>query len=388
MAAELNQKHNDSEIELDPVRGTELGHILGWSTDEGQRRDGASGGIATALALHCLEIGVADEVLVTIVRNEIPVPLLTSDPEIIKEARGSKYSPVPIMDIIDDVRRRPRKIVIIGSGCHLASWQLAEKRFKKLRDCVVLSMGFFCGGVQEVEGLQAVANSLGTKYPEEVEFVGFREGDFPGNVRFRNRTSGDIYDKGLYAALDIVVPFYTLNRCNLCPDNGAWLADLVLADNHPTPENDTAVTIRTKRGLNILESARRMGRIAYQEMSANEISVSTSTRILASKVYPAMSRIGSLEKRGKLVPIFDFDRKEMFARNSQYKKLGFLWNLKYRVILFVASEQRLQCMKKFPTLMQHFGHFIYYFPTTIPGYMPLARIRRKLLDRKILKTEA
>ncbi|MCF6285884.1 MAG: Coenzyme F420 hydrogenase/dehydrogenase, beta subunit C-terminal domain [Candidatus Hydrogenedentes bacterium] len=382
MAEKNNQEYNEAPAAMDPVRGPELGHILGWATDETQRREGASGGIATALMLHCLETGIADEALVTVIRNEVPVPLLTSDPEVIKEARGSKYSPVPIMDIIDSVRRKPRKIVIIGSGCHLASWQLAEKRFKKLRDCVVLSMGFFCGGVQEIDALEALAASLGVKYPEEVEFMGLREGDFPGNARFRHRVTGEIYDKPLYPALDMAVPYYTLNRCHLCPDNSAWLADLVLGDHHDSKDNDTAVTIRTDRGRNILESARRMGRITFSEMTDREVKISTSTQILASKVYPSISRIDFLKKNGRPIPIFDFEHPEMFRCNPQFKRLRFLWVFKYRILSYLSSGWRFSVIKKFPWVMERFGHFLYYFPATIPGYMPLAKLRRKLLDMR------
>lgn len=379
-ASQNNREYNAIPAEEDPVRGPELGHILGWATDEDMRRDGASGGIATAVMLHCLETGIADQALVTVIRNELPVPMLTSDPEIIKEARGSKYSPVPIMEIIDEVRRKPRKIVIIGSGCHLASWQLAEQRFKKLRDCVALSMGFFCGGVQDISALEALASSLGVKYPEEVEFIGLREGDFPGNARFRHRVTGQIFDKPLYPALDVAVPYYTLNRCQLCPDNSAWLADLVLGDHHDSHENDTAVTIRTDRGKNILESARRMGRIAYSEMSPHDVKRSTSTQILVSKVYPSISRIDYLKKHGKPIPVFDLDHTVMFGKNPQLKKLRPIWVFKYRVVAYIATGWRIQVLKKFPWFMERFGNFLYYFPVTIPGYLMFARLRRRLLD--------
>lgn len=380
LADRNNQEYSTAPAIMDPVRGPELGHILGWASDEEMRRAGASGGIATALMLHCLETGIADQALVTVIRNELPVPMLTSDPEIIKEARGSKYSPVPIMEIIDEVRRKPRKIVIIGSGCHLASWQMAEQRFKKLRDCVVFSMGFFCGGVQEIDSLVPIAASLGLKYPEEVELVGQREGDFPGNVRFRHRETGETYDKPLYPAYDIAIPYYTLNRCHLCPDNSAWLADLVLGDHHASSVNDTAVTIRTERGRNILESARRMGRIEYSNMTAQDVKRGTSSQILASKVYPSISRISYLQTKGRPTPNFDLERDEMFRCNPQYRRLRMLWILKYRVLTYMASGARIRFMRRHPRTMERFGHFLYYFPSTIPGYMPLARLRRRVLD--------
>lgn len=382
LAGRNNDEYNDTPAEMDPVRGPEIGHVLGWSTDQTQRHEGASGGIATALMLHCIETGIADQALVTVIRDEVPVPMLTSDPEIIQEARGSKYSPVPIMDIIDEVRRKPRKIVIIGSGCHLASWQLAEKRFKKLRDCVVLSMGFFCGGVQDADSIGAIADSLGVNYPDEVELIGLREGGFPGNVRFRHRTTGAIFDKPLYPAYDISIPYYTLNRCQLCPDNSAWLADLVLGDHHGSSIDDTAVTIRTRRGQNILEAAKRMGRIEFNEMNTEELREGTSSKILVSRVYPAISRIDFLNRKGQPVPRYDFDHAAMFQRNPQYRRLSTLWIFKYRLVRFMSTGWRLRLIRKNAWLMENLGHFLYYFPSTLPGYMQVARLRRKLIDHR------
>ena len=43
MAQKNNEEYNEVPAAMDPVRGPELGHILGWATDETQRREGASG---------------------------------------------------------------------------------------------------------------------------------------------------------------------------------------------------------------------------------------------------------------------------------------------------------------------------------------------------------
>ena len=380
MSKHNSARYNKTEVEIDPVRGAEIGHVLGWSTDITQQEQGASGGMATAIMQHCIEAGIADQALVAVMRNQVPTSLLTDDLDEIAKARGSIYTPTPMMDIIDEVRRKPRKIAIIGSGCHLASWEMAAKRHKQIRDSVVLSMGFFCGGVQSVDALKAIASGLGVKYPEEVEFIGLREGHFPGNARFRHRITGKIYDMPLYTALDIVVPYFTLNRCQLCPDNSALLADLVLGDHHHSKEDDTAITVRTERGREILDSARRAGKVHFREMEELDVKQGTVNQILSSRVYPALSKIDYLKEKKEVFPKFDLDHAEMFRRNPQYKKLRFIWILKYRLIGYLSTGWRVNKIKKYPALMQRLGHFLYYLPSTFPGYILLAKLRRKILD--------
>ena len=56
-------------------------------------------------------------------------------------------------------------------------------------------------------------------------------------------------DKPYYEWLNLVVPFYSLKRCFLCPDGGNWLADLTLGDIHRNGTDENIIVCRTKMVL-------------------------------------------------------------------------------------------------------------------------------------------
>ncbi len=371
MAKESCDETTKTHPEYGPVKRFWLGH----STDPGIRLESASGGIATSLLVHLLKTRQVDAVAVVKMQDGYPVPVLTDDPEEVLAAKASKYSPVPLMKIIGELKENPRKIAITATPCQLAAFYNATARTKKIRHCLVLAVGLFCGQVKDYESVSRIAATLGINYPGDAEFLGWRCGPYPGSARFQLH-DGSIKEKPLYPWLDISVPHYALHRCFLCPDGGNWLADMTLGDIHGGGDDETVVVCRTARAEKLLLSAQAAGAIEFQDMSNQQVESCVIKGITGSKLKPALARIEWRKKKGMPVPDYDYPIDEILAGTP--KTLQWLNIIKYRMSIWVRKGLKRRFLENHPHAMEKTGHFLYKFPSSIPGWSALVYLKKKI----------
>jgi len=368
------QQHCNEETRMVLERGPVCKYLMGHSTDPDIRLNSASGGIATSLMLHLLETGQVDEVAVIGMENERPLAQLTSDPQVVRDALASKYGPVPMLaTLIPELHKRSRRIALTVTPCQLGGWRRAVERIPKLRESTVLTIGLFCGQVQGYDSLTSIAATLGVQYPGEARFIAWRYGPYPGSARFE-RPDGTAVEKPLYSWLDVAVPHFSLHRCFLCPDGGNWLADMTLGDIHAGGDDETVIVCRTKRALDALESAQKAGRIAMQGMAPKQIEGCVIRHISRSKMLPAIARNAWLDKNGRPVPEFDYDDTSLLQGRPKLMVIFWIW--KYRMTFWCRTGWRRCFLLNHPWLLEKSGHFLYYFPVTIPGWKAVLRVRR------------
>lgn len=357
--------------EMGPV----LGIFKGYSNDNQIRKSSASGGIATSLILFLLESKIIDEVVVIGMENERPVIKITNDSQTVLECMMSKYGPVPLLaTLIPELNKKPRKFAMTCTPCQLAGWIKSTEIYPKLKGCLVLSIGLFCGQIQSYEALSSVASSMGVKYPGSAKFCAWRYGNYPGSMRFELK-DGTPIEKPLYSWLDIAVPHFSLNRCFVCPDGGNWAADITLGDIHSGGTDETVVVCRTKNGMESIISANAADKITVIKMTPEQVNSCVAHKIIKSKLLPAISIIKWLKQKHKLAPVYDYG----LLFNTKAKRSEYLWVLRYKIIMWVRSGWKREFLLKHPGLMEKLGHFLYYFPGTIPGLKILIKIRKQLI---------
>jgi coenzyme F420 hydrogenase subunit beta len=356
---------------VDRQLGPARDFLMGEARDADLRERAASGGVATALLLHCLEQGQVDEVAVVQLRDNRPVVLLTADPAEVHAAAQSKYGPVPVMQIIAELCRRPRRIAITCTPCQLGGWMRATERLPALRECLQLSVGLFCGYVQSYDALPAIAATAGVPDFTGVEFEGWRCGPFPGSARFK-LPDGRRVDKKVYAAYDVAIPHFSLQRCFLCPDGGNWLADVTLGDYHAGGLSQTVIVCRTARGAGALQSAQQAGWIELRPMTDAEVRTCSISRMATAKLLPALHCIAWRRAKGLAVPEFDYPP-------VQRSRLGWLAVWRYRMILWARCGWRRRFLLSHPRVLEKTGHFLYCFPRAIPGFNLAVRLAKWVL---------
>jgi coenzyme F420 hydrogenase subunit beta len=360
------QKYQDVSTLVDKEVGPVLNCLKGHSTNSAVRLNSSSGGVATSLLTHLLESGQVDEVSVIGMKDDRPVAILTSDPEVVCGSLASKYGPVPLLaTLIPELRRRPRRIAITVTPCQLAGLRKAEEFVPHLKDSIVLTLGLFCGYIQSYDSLASIAATLGVEYPAETRFISWRYGTYPGSARFEF-SDGSAVEKSLYPWLDVAIPHFSLNRCFLCADGGNWLADMTLGDIHSGGSDETVIVCRNQKAHDALVSAQDAGKIAMAELTTSEIEHCVIKHIVDSKLRPAMARNRWLKKEGRAVPVFDYESAQLF--HGRKKLLAVLWVWQYRLVFWCRTLWRRSYLLKHPWLLEKTGHFLYRFPVSIPGW--------------------
>ena len=263
------------------------------------RYSGSSGGLVTALLLHCLEKGVIDGALVAGVDpNEPmrPTTIIARSRREVAAACGSKYSPTNIGSALREILARDERFAVVGLPCQLHGIRKLEASSVELRRKVVLHFGLFCSNNNTF---------LATEYflrkkrisPDEVRSIRYRDKGWPGVItvtktdgtvcEFRRGTAEtSLLRKILFSSAfhyDFQIP-----RCLLCADLTSELADISFGDpwNSQFLGTETVgksmIVVRTQAGESILRSAEQAGGIEIMETDGETVKASQSTGFKAS----------------------------------------------------------------------------------------------------------
>jgi coenzyme F420 hydrogenase subunit beta len=204
---------------------------IGWASDPEVRHFGSSGGVATAILAGLLEKDLADAVLAVGLSEEQPlqaVGRICRSPAEVAACRGSKYNVVPVNTLLRTVLHEPGRYVLVGLPCHVQGLRLAQRRSRRLRERVVLTLGIFCGLTGEPRATEVAALHAGLD-PEDLASVSYRGPGWPGGMRLVTRDGGVSWcDYPQY--YDRQVAAHTPPRCRVCPDALAELADISVGD--------------------------------------------------------------------------------------------------------------------------------------------------------------
>ena len=140
---------------------------LGYSVDDDIRYDSSSGGVITSLLIYALEKGIIDGALVTRMNKDNPFepePFIAKNKEEIIEAAKSKYCPVPLNKLINEILKSENlKIAVVGLPCHIHGIRKAEMLNESLRNRIVLHLGIFCSHTDTFWQTYSLINKLGIK---------------------------------------------------------------------------------------------------------------------------------------------------------------------------------------------------------------------------------
>ncbi|MDD5701364.1 MAG: Coenzyme F420 hydrogenase/dehydrogenase, beta subunit C-terminal domain [Dehalococcoidales bacterium] len=274
----FNRKH---EVKPDDL-GVFSCSSMGFATDHMVRKAGASGGIATALLIYGLETGLIDCALVAGFSKEKPwqteAKIAVTKKELI-EASQSKYAPVAVNAMLNEaIKRGFRKIAIVGCPCHIHAIRKLE--YQGLRpeivDKIKLLLGLFCGAQFNFEGTRHVlVEKCGVTDLEDITKIQYRG---RSNSGWDSRFVVEL-DKGERRELqkfDLVfggLMFFKRDRCAMCIDWSAELADISLADywgpsiNPGDEASYSSILVRSNRGMEWYQEAQKAGYIQVRESS-------------------------------------------------------------------------------------------------------------------------
>lgn len=296
---------------------------FGWYEDlyaghvaEGRFRErGASGGVISWIATHLLESGLVDAVVH--VKSTSPTDtgvlfqytISRTSTEIGKRAK-SRYYPIELSQVMDEVRSKEGRYVFIGLPCFVKTARRMIEQDPVLKERIVYTIGLVCGHLKSENFANYLAWAKGIA-PGDLEEIDFRiklperrASDY--GVYVRSATSESTTPIRQFLGGDWGVNFFRHSACDFCDDVFAETADVAVGDAWlPNYSQDSlggsVVLIRSKKIANLISQGCIEGRLAFDEITADQVAQSQAGG-LRDRRQGLAYRLFLLQRRGIWVP--------------------------------------------------------------------------------------
>lgn len=215
--------------------GSDWGPVLelweGWASDPEIRWSGSSGGVATALALHCIEKDRVHGVLHVVPRNDRPLlnhSVLSRTRSDLLAGAGSRYAPASPCERLDLIENAPASCVFIGKPCDIAGARNAARQRPALARNLSLTIAVFCAGTPTTNGTIAAVQSVGMD-PDTISSVTYRGQGWPGRFTVTDNT-GQVRSLSYEQSWGEILQKHRQWRCMICPDHTGEFADVSVGD--------------------------------------------------------------------------------------------------------------------------------------------------------------
>jgi len=278
---EISHRAFDSRII--PELSREWGPVLevweGYATDSEIRYNGSSGGVATALALFCLEKQDACGVLHIGPRQGAPLEnaaVFSKSRADLLACTGSRYSPAAPCEKLEWIRQADCPSVFVGKPCDVVALRKSQAINPELDEKVGLAISIFCAGTPATDGTYNILNELDVK-PEEAEQIKYRGCGWPGATIVKIKGDpGGTCRMAYEESWGNILSHYGQFRCRLCPDSTGEFADISCGDPwyRELKENEqgwSLVLVRTEKGKKILQEAMKAGYVKLERVGPDTI---------------------------------------------------------------------------------------------------------------------
>ncbi len=252
-----------------PELGAVEGFFITRATDEGIRRQAQHGGTVTALIALALREGLIDAaVLAAEGEGLLPRAITVSDPEAAGKTGKSRFVVSPtVAEFNRAVRSDYRRIGVVATPCQALA--LAKMRTQPVTapasgiEKLQLVVGLFCGWALSWRDLVTLVE-------QKTDLARVTGMDIPPSRYHTLEVSTK--DGTVRVSLDEVNPCVR-ESCLSCDDMTAEFSDLSvgsarLPEGWETARGWNQVIVRTRRGSEILELARRRGVLEFRDIPA------------------------------------------------------------------------------------------------------------------------
>lgn len=253
----------------------------GYATDPDLRFHGSSGGLASALALYCMEkegmhgtlhIGADDQVPL---KNKTVFSNSRTD---ILARSSSRYSPASPCDSLNKIEQSLAPCVFIGKPCDVTGLRKAQFLKPSLDKKIGVALGIFCAGTPSTQGVLDLVSKLGFE-PSTVEELRFRGKGWPGKFSIKIKGEEKAREVLTYMESWNFLQKYRPYRCYLCPDGTSEFADISCGDPwyreiNADEQGYSLVLVRTEKGRKILRGAVESGYVSLKGCSPGILELS------------------------------------------------------------------------------------------------------------------
>jgi coenzyme F420-reducing hydrogenase beta subunit len=241
---QISQELFSNNCEYHQKIGYHLATYAGYVSEDDFRDRGSSGGMGTWIASNLLKEGLVDGVLHVHQRqpSETDPRLfkyqLSTTLEQVRHGSKSRYYPIEMSEIIQIIRDRPGRYVLVGIPCFIKAVRLLMKEDPLLGERIRFCIGLICGHLKSIRFAEMFAWQCGVE-PGKLLAVDFRKklpdadankygvevvGLENGKLVTRTSPVQDMY------GYDWGLGFFKYKACDYCDDVVAETADVTVGD--------------------------------------------------------------------------------------------------------------------------------------------------------------
>lgn len=280
---------------------------FGYSTNFDIRFHAASGGLVSSVLAYLLDKQIISAAVV--VENDLSQPFLNRTVLIhnssdLYKNRSSKYCPVKFDGIVSKILREDGPVVIVGLPCVLHGYRKYEKLSKAFRQKVFGYFGLYCSGNRTFNMTEYVLSKHKIDITS-LKYFQYRDNGCLGDLIAidDNKKLQIPYQLFFHPLRSIFIP----DRCQLCIDHYAELADISFGDIHYGKYKDdkvgiNSIVVRNEKFVSLLEDAAKEGYIHIEDLSEEEL---------------VKCQASAPKKKGRVGGVLKF-RKAIGLKNPEY----------------------------------------------------------------------
>jgi coenzyme F420 hydrogenase subunit beta len=268
-----------SALPSDPFVGQVRATFAGKSTDSRFFANSQSGGIVTSILSSAMEKKeIEGAVTVQMFPGAPPRPkaVLIKEASELFKTQKSKYCPVPLLNILDEVVASSFPVAVVGIPCQLHGLQNIFELFPKVKKKVRFTVGLVCERILTFAAMDYLIQQAGIE-SQNLSMMHFKDklcGGYPGRVHFLKKNRESITLPPRYRTQ--IKDYFTPSRCRICFDKLNVFADIVVGDPHGVSDIDrvngeSMAILRTKIGEYFFHEAINSGHLSAREIAREEV---------------------------------------------------------------------------------------------------------------------
>ncbi|WP_180144534.1 Coenzyme F420 hydrogenase/dehydrogenase, beta subunit C-terminal domain [Desulfoluna butyratoxydans] len=309
-------------VMVDPYIGPYVGCYTGWSQDHGVRYHAASGGLLSQFLIFLLESNVIDGAVVTRFSESNPMrtqTFIAKTREEIIDSMSSKYCPVSLNGVVNEVMSFHGKVIIVGLPCHIQGMRKTEELNEKFRANVAGYFSIYCSSNRNFDAQKYLCKKQNIK-PGDVKKFTYRDNGCLGFMKIL--TDKKVISVPFIEYYESLRSYFKPRRCSFCVDHYGMLADVSFGDIHIDPYFNeigvNSVVVRSPAFHDYLVQAQRAESILLNAVKSTEVNRSQQMMLKNQKIsapfYFKFERF-----LGRKVPIYDLKLSEVrWLKGARY----------------------------------------------------------------------
>lgn len=249
---------------------------IGYAGHENIRKNGASGGILSAILIWLLENGEIEGAVVTGMSEKEPwltKSFIATTKNQILEAAQSKYIITSVNEILPEIAAFNGRLAYVGLPGQVQSIRKLQKINHPWVQNIKYIFGPFYGNTLHFSSIKSFLHSYGYKDYTAITKLYFRYGEWPGNMRIEFDNNKFIQLPKFHA--NYLIPFHIVKNSLLCTDLSNEFTDISGGDAWaPVYEERgkgySMVIARNKKGQEILDKMCADGSLQLEPIDENQ----------------------------------------------------------------------------------------------------------------------